>query len=212
MLTTIPFSGFYCTLHESALDDAVEQMFSDKATGCTVYRGLADRAQWDCDWGLVMRDYAEEYAGQFADHFGIRMSFESMTSPKEYNFTTDRIFCHIPLDECTRLLSATPRDLLDKVAAEMFTSRDGFMSFYSPDISTWGDLSEWDYNQIGCLITAYVRHEEPDFDQYAEYALMEDAQCNGYFDSWISSNTPTVDRLYKVYDYLEQRSERHAYE
>lgn len=48
MITTIPFSGFYCTLHESALDDAVEQMFS--TDGCVVNHGLVDRAQFECEW------------------------------------------------------------------------------------------------------------------------------------------------------------------
>lgn len=208
MLTTIPFSGFYCTLHESALDQTLEQMFSDRDTGCNVYSGLVDRAQWECHWGDVMRKYAEDYAGRFADELGIKMAFESMTSPKEYNFTTDRIFCHIPLDECKRLLAETPSDTLDKVVADTFTSRDGFISFYQPEVAAWGDISEWDYNQIGALVDAYVQHINPDFDQYAEYALMEDAMCNGHIDQWICENTPDIGRLHRVFDYLETRAER----
>ena len=99
-------------------------------------------------------------------------------------------------------------DTLEATARDMFTSRDGFSSFYSPDVSEWGDVSEWDHNQIGCLIAAYVAQQNPDFDQYAEFDLMESARCNSGFDSWIGTNTPTIDRLYKVYDYLEQRAER----
>ena len=208
MLTTIPFSGFYCSLHESALDDAVEQMFSDRATGCTVYRGLADRAQGACDWREVMKAYAAEYAEQFSREFDIPLEFDSLESPRFYNFTTDRIFCRVPLEVCTRLFLEVDDDTLEATARDMFTSRDGFSSFYSPDVSEWGDVSEWDHNQIECLIAAYVAQQNPDFDQYAEFDLMESARCNSGFDSWIGTNTPTIDRLYKVYDYLEQRAER----
>lgn len=210
MITSIPFSGFYCTLHEDSLDRAVEQMFSDRDTGCNPYTGLIDRAQWDCRWHGVMQDYAKEYAEQFAREFGIEMAFESMQSPKFYNFTTDRIFCTIDEAEVNRLLKDTPEDVLTKTAAEMFTSRDGFSSFYSPDVSEWGEIDRWDHNQIGCLVAAYVNSKEPDFDQYAEYRLMEDAECNGDVWEWISTNTPSIERLYKVFNYLEGRAERKA--
>lgn len=210
MLTTIPFSGFYCTMHEDALDRAVEQMFSDRDTGCHPYTGLIDRAQWDCKWSGVMQDYAKEYAEQFAREFGIDMTFDSMESPKFYNFTTDRVFCAISESEVARLLKETPADVLKKTAADMFTSRDGFSSFYSPDVSDWGWTNEWDHNQVGCLVAAFVSSIRPDFDQYAELSLMEDAECNGYIWNWIDENTPTIDRLYKVFNYLELRAERNG--
>lgn len=206
MITTIPFSGFYCTLHESALDDAVEQMFS--TDGCVVNHGLVDRAQFECEWRDVMKAYAKEYAEQFSREFNIPLEFESMESPKYYNFTTDRIFCRVPLEVCIRLESELPDNALADQAREMFTSRDGFTSFYSPDVDKWGDIAEWDHNQIGCLIEAYVLHQNPDFDQYAEYALMESAQCNGKVWNWIDDSTPNMGRLHKVFSYLEQRAER----
>jgi hypothetical protein len=206
MITTIPFSGFYCTLHESALDDAIEQMFS--TDGCVVNNGLADRAQFECSWGDVRKAYAKEYAEQFSREFDIPLEFDSMESPKYYNFTTDRIFCRVPLEVCIRLESELPDNALADQARDMFTSRDGFSSFYSPDIDEWGDIAEWDHNQIGCLIEAYVLHQNPDFDQYAEYALMDDAQCNGVVWNWIDESTPNMGRLHKVFNYLEQRAKR----
>jgi hypothetical protein len=209
MLTTIPFSGFYYTLHDSALDDAVDSMFQHD-DGCTNH-ALAGRVHWDCKWGDVMRDYAEEYAGRFADEFGIKLTFDSMESPKEYNFTTDRIFCHIALDEAIRLLEETPEDVLCQLAKDTFTSRDGFISFYSPVAEEWGDISEWDHNQLGVLIQAHVNSKTDcgdGFDQWAEYRLMEDAMCNGLLNNAISEHTPTIDRLYKVWDYLNQREQR----
>lgn len=208
MITTIPFSGFYYSIHEDSLDRAVEQMFSDRDTGCNPYTGLIDRAHCECRWHGVMQDYAKEYAEQFAREFAIDLTFESMESPKFYNFTTDRIFCTISEGEARRLLDAVPEDDFAKAARDTFTSRDGFSSFYSPDPDDWGDLETWDHNQLGCLVAAYVETIEPEFDQYREYALMEDAECNGELWDWISTNTPTIDRLYKVFNYLEQRAER----
>jgi hypothetical protein len=206
MITTIPFSGFYCTLHDSALDDAIEQMFS--TDGCVVNNGLVDRAQFECEWGDVRQAYAKEYAEQFSREFNIDLTFESMESPKYYNFTTDRIFCNISESELNRVFDETPEDVLERVAADMFTSRDGFSSFYPNDPCEWGTIDRWDHNQIGCLIAAYVESQNPDFDQYAEYALMEDAQCNGKVWNWIDENTPNMGRLHKVFSYLEQRAER----
>lgn len=208
MLTTIPFSGFYCSLHESALDNALEQMFLDRASGCYAYNGLIDRAQNACNWQDVMREYAKEYAEQFSREFNIPLEFNSLESPRFYNFTTDRIFCRVPLEVCTRLESELPDNALADQAREMFTSRDGFTSFYSADIDEWGDIAEWDHNQIGCLIAAYIAHVDPDFDGHTEYALMEDAQCNGNVWGWIEESTPSISRLYKVWNYLNDRAER----
>ena len=107
-------------------------------------------------------------------------------SPREYNFTTDRIFIKLPAKEIRRIHKATEPEVLAEVAAEEFTSRSGFISFYSPDVESWGPLKTWDHNQRYCLLTAYARQEEPGF---AEASLVEDYNCNGDIDNWLL-NTP----------------------
>lgn len=100
------------------------------------------------------------------------MQFESLHSPKFYNFQTDIIFAHISTDEIKRIYSLVNKDDFEEVAKEWFTSCPGFISFYSPNIETWGDIETWDHNQLGALLTAYVGEIE-------EHHLMEGFWCNG---------------------------------
>jgi hypothetical protein len=211
MLSVIPFSGFYYIAHDDALDRALEQCFS--ADSGDPYPGLVSRAFDLVQWDKVKARYAAEYAEAFAKEFGIvGAEFESMTSPRFYNFETDRVFMLIPLGEVARMHSETPRETLAQVAAEMFTSRSGFISFYSPDVSDWGDLCEWDHNQVYALVSAFVLHRRDgeEFDQWAELALVEDLSSNGNLDNWLfeHADTAAMNRLGRVCDYLRQREDR----
>lgn len=209
MLTIIPFSGFYNSLHDAQINDALRMSFADRATGCETNEGLLNRFYDRADFGIVYEKYARAYAGAFADKFHIELEFDSLSSPREYNFKTDRIFCTIDESEVRRILSLTPIGTLRTVAEEWFKSRSGFISFYSPDIADWGDVSEWDHNQIGALISAYVKHSSNDeFDGYAEVDLMEKVSCNGYLENWLYECNPDAARLYRIRDYLQDRAER----
>lgn len=207
----LPFSGFYESLHDSEVGETINRMFSDRATGCNVYAGLVSRCNDACDFREVFTAYAGDYAKSFADEFAIpSLVFERLDSPREYNFETDRIFCKVSLDDMRAILAKVPREELDRVAADMFTSRDGFSSFYSPDVSTWGDLAGWDCNQCAALVKAWADSEQSSgpFDQWEEFNLMESATSNGRIEEWVGNATPGITRLYKIYDYLEARSER----
>lgn len=206
-IAQIPFSGFYHSLHDMALDDALDMAVSDSSGEPNA--DLHERAFDAIDWGHAHSEYAKAYAENFLSEFGIRGAFESMHSPREYNFTTDRIFITLADDELQRVYDATPAETLASCAREMFTSRDGFASFYSPDVDDWGDLDEWDHNQIFCLINAYVldKRQGEEFDSDAEYSLMEANRDNGYIDGWLDKNPEAV-RIFNIASYLRQREER----
>ena len=207
MLTTIPFSGFYYSLHDSALDSAIESIFSNDSGDARpeIMRRVFDAA----DWRMVQAKYAAYYAAAFAAEFKLPLQFESMESPKEYNFSTDIVFCTISAETAALLFDTCDKALLDKIARETFTSRDGFASFYDPDFTEWGDILTWDRNQLGALIRAHVTEQNPDFDQWAEFDLMENAQCNGHLDTWIfESNPNALNRLAGINSYLNKREGR----
>lgn len=210
MLTVIPFSGFYHSIHDEEVDSALESMFQDSSGNAN--DALTMRA-FDCvDWQLAQTAYAKHYAGGFADEFEIEgLTFESLNSPREYNFTTDRIFVNIPRQAWARIIRKTSRDYLEKTAREMFTSRSGFISFYSNDWKAWGAFSTWDHNQRFAMISAYVLtcRDGEEFDQWAEFHLMESARNNGEIENFLSSSATTdIHRLWKVGDYLREREER----
>ena len=209
MLTTVPFSGFYESLHDSQIDDCLEQMFTNDQ-GDAAYPGLQERLIHDCRFKQVHTEYAKDYVEAFAREFKlVTLKWESMKSPREYNFETDRLFATISRDEVRRLKREVDPVELQRVATANLTSYSGFHSWYSPDVSTWGPLDQWDHNLVGLLLQAHANEQRGSgFDSWAEYALMEDVNSNGDLDSWVCDATPSIDRLYKVYNYLEARALR----
>lgn len=209
-LACIPFSGFYNSIHDGNLDDALSQSFSDE-NGNT-YDGLVSRAFDLINWQAAQQAYSKGYAENFGQAFNIKgLIFDELNSPREYNFTTDRVFVKLPLSEVFRIKRETPRAMLEAQAREMFTSCSGFISHYSPDVSSWGAVSTWDHNQLLALISAYVLHmrDGKEFDQWAEHDLMSDDQCNGQFDNWLFEKVDDkIKRLWDVSDYLRQRQQR----
>jgi len=210
-LVTLPFSGFYNSLHDSEIDSTIEQMFSDRDTGCERNEGLESALFVKCDFRQVHENYARAYAEAFGQEFEVAgLKFESMSSPKYYNFETDRIFATVTKKELARIYRKVSRADLAALVAEKFTSRSGFISFYPADLAEWGPVNTWDHNQYGTLLEALARQESRtgEFDQYAEHSLCEDFRGNGHLDSWIAEATPGIERLYKVHDYLETRAAR----
>jgi len=200
----IPFAGFYGSHHDAELDYTAERMLADES-GEPV-RGLTDRLTYSCDWRAVHTEYAKRFAEEYCEAVGIAgAAFESMSSPREYNFTTDRIFIKLPLEEAQRMLREVSRETMHTVAGERHLSRSGFISFYSANWQTWGEVYKWDHNQLQTLIEAYARDMADEVD---ELYLMSSASENGQLESWIESNTPDITRLYRVHDYLRTRETR----
>lgn len=213
----IPFSGFYSTWHDSEFDQTLEYMFDPEGSGEAYAGKLAVRFFDTVDWRAAQTDYAKDYAESFAGALGVSCEWEEMISPREYNFTTDRLFAKFDADALRSWLARDDiRTELDLVAADMFTSRSGFISYYSPDVDSWGaDVSKWDYNQRGALLRAaanIIIADGEDFGQEHEFDLMEDARCNGAIDGYIWSNTTDGakmgNRCDKIARYLASREAR----
>ena len=206
MLTTIPFSGFYESLHSSAIDDSINQEFSDDQG---IENAELSYRAWDSmQFGDVRNEYAKEYAKIFGHEFGIKsLSFESMTSPREYNFTTDRIFCNIDYAELCGIIKTFDFKAFASFVRERFTSRDGFISFYPAELSEWGKVETWDHNQCGTALEFYAIQESGgEFDQWQEYAIMENSLCNGFMQELIWKYCPEMPRLNRVFEYLVKRA------
>ena len=205
-LTTIPFSGFYESLHDSALDDALNDIFSDD-------RGIENdelvyRAWASADWPIIHQEYAKEYAGNFAHELGIKtLEFESISSPREYNFSTDRIFCHIDYAELCSIVKTFNMAEFSAFVRDRFTSRDGFISFYPAELTEWGKIETWDHNQCGTALEFYATQESGgEFDSFKEVEIMESSQCNGFLQEIIWKNFPIIPRLYRIFEYLQKRA------
>ena len=165
MQATIPFHGFYNSIHDAAFDVALveSETYFD-----------------DVDWRKAFHGYAAEFAKQFLHEINIQGQFDRLESPREYNFTTDRIFVDIPADEVRRMLAMVDPETLSRVAAERHTSRPGFFSYYSPRVESWGPVDDWDCNQVGTLVLAYAGED-------LDWTIAETLECNGIVDDLIQA-------------------------
>jgi hypothetical protein len=146
------FPGFYNSILDHWMDSEIEQEAeaAGKDTGEMMdsYDAHEAMAQMTAAW-----------VEQFAKTTGIRLRFEELNSPREYNFTTDRAFALVPLSEVHRIEPARHTEHFAKVLREWFKSGDGFISFYDsePDGECWQKpVEEWDHNQLSALVAAYV--------------------------------------------------------
>lgn len=208
LLTTIPFSGFYESIHSSNLDYELESLFQNDNGESN--SGLEYRAHNSMNWRAAHEEYAKEYAEQFAHEFKIEgLEFESLESPRFYNFVTDRIFCKIDYKTLCTIMAGFDLAAFADYVREKFTSRDGFSSFYSNDLATWGSVSSWDHNQCGSVLEFYAMQENGgDYDEWGENSTCESMICNGNLSEILWKNCQIMPRLYKVREYLEARASR----
>lgn len=170
----IPFSGFYESMwsglidramemaaendHQRQTEDAIpeelrleETVFHEKLFDAMDYRD-AERA--------LAADYVDELNRRLESELGLKLhlKFKLMSSPREYNFETDRLFSDISLAAAKRLFAFSRKlDDHEKLKAKIrrrFTSRDGFHSHYSNDFEVWKakPLADWDHNELGTLL------------------------------------------------------------
>lgn len=202
MLTKIPFSGFYNSIHDDALTQAVSDLSADDH-GDPQIEDLYDHV----NWGKLCIDYSKLYLAEFNDYFAdktgikLRARFDELSSPREYNFTTDRIFANISQRTVLKLWKAVDKKRFAAAVKDQFTSYDGFISFYSPYAANWGDVRTWDHNQVWKLLETVLLQSA---DENWEYEVYENIEfCNTY-DSLTPEGKRMLDELWK-----KQRAERY---
>lgn len=204
-LTVIPFAGFYESIF-SELAESSLSFITDSADNLTKDEcgELATLVYGVQDFSALRHDIAKAYAESFSEWFkeetgfDLGLQFESMTSPREYNFQTDRIFCFIDPAKVKELYrKETDKDIFAALIKERFTSRDGFASFYSNDLVQWlieGKPESWDHNQVETLILAKMRQHGIEADSLYGFdsplfERLQDLQGNGRFDCLSSEYT-----------------------
>ena len=173
--STIPFCGFYNSVAESLIDHEIESLFDIDGSGeCEVPNDFWLSHDSSATCKAFAKIYVESYQEWLKDEFDldIELSFKLLDSPRECNFATDRIFVTLSDSDLAKLASAAvEHGDLRKEVKERFESRSGFISHYSSDVSDWGKVETWDYNQIGTLFECLG---EPDY-----FEIMENACGNG---------------------------------
>lgn len=177
----LDFPGFYESILSAALDDA-ERMEAEhiaenhpELDETAICDALYQHSDYSKGFNAIARANVD-YLNHVLEDTGIELAFDSMESPREYNFTTDALF--VTINDPVKLYADTNTASLNAVIKERFTSGPGFHSFYSNDPDAWRakPLDEWDHNELGALLTAYLRQqaEEKDLDQYDMLEYMQE--------------------------------------
>tara|TARA_B000000557_G_C20753365_1_gene434002 strand:+ start:453 stop:1133 length:681 start_codon:yes stop_codon:yes gene_type:complete len=180
--STIPFDGFYNSYISSDIEHQIGQQIEWDSD---IYDLNEDEQQilWD-NYLSVNRSYfynqiAEHYSDLYIDAlnerlegFTLKATYKFFTSPKEYNFETDRIFIEIEENHCIEFIEHIVKNYkkeLEKKIQDRFTSRSGFNSFYKNSLNLWTqDYSKWDHNQIGTCFELF------DFDELNFYESLSE--------------------------------------
>lgn len=217
----IPFCGFYESYLSYEMNSILEREIEytlerEREDGLREYERLDDSTYAQIfDRNITNHIWERCIANQWVEYFEsylsdivetkISFTFAELTSPREYNFETDRIFATMTLKDAAKLFAKAKADSFADLAAcikERFTSRDGFISFYSNDLDDWlaKPLSQWDSNELGTLVLSFLKNERD-----IEFNIFESLTENGAFYEglWSAINNDQFEK-----DILEARQEK----
>ena len=172
--STIPFDGFYNSYISSDIEHQIGQQIE---WDTDIYDLNEDEQQilWDnylsvnrsSFYNQIAEHYTELYIDALNERlegFRLNAKFKLLTSPREYNFETDRIFIDIEKDHAIDFIKYIIKNYkkeLEEKIKQRFTSRDGFWSHYKNGLDLWTqDYSEWDCNMIGTCFELFDLEEE----------------------------------------------------
>lgn len=168
----LDFPGFYESALSDGLDHAENMMIEglienhglDFEPGDSkLYEACMDASTYAIGFNLIAKANVD-WLNHVLDGTGIVLAYESMESPREYNFSTDALY--VTVNDPKLLASLVDPAKFEGVIKEHFTSRSGFHSFYSNDIEVWRakPYADWDHNELGTLLTTYLRQVADDKD------------------------------------------------
>ena len=180
--STIPFDGFYNSYISSDIEHQIGQQIE---WDTDIYDLNEDEQQILEDnylsvnrssfYNEIAKHYTDLYIdalNETLEGFRLNAKFKLLTSPREYNFETDRIFIDIEKDHAIDFIKYIIKNYkkeLEEKIKQRFTSRDGFWSHYKNGLDLWTqDYSEWDCNMIGTCFELF------DFDELHFYESLSE--------------------------------------
>ena len=178
--STIPFDGFYNSFISADIEHQIGQQI-EWNTDVYDLNVNEEKILWESYlsvnrsyfYNQIAKDYTNFYIDDlnaklnyaYPDHrFTLNAKFSFLTSPREYNFETDRIFIDIEKDHAIDfikyIIKHYKKELEEKIK-QRFTSRSGYWSYYKNTLDSWTqDYSEWDCNMIGTCFELFDLEEE----------------------------------------------------
>lgn len=199
----IPFCGFYESEASAMIDDELESVFDYSDGGGR--SNIPDAVYYKADYKKaeieLVKAYVEAFEAQYEAETGILLGleFDEMTSPREYNFSTDRVFCKLPMESVELLFKESEKDSHKELAKEIkehCTSYSGFISFYSNNLADWLEkpIVDWDHNELKILLQAVLNihycEENNGYGHFSIYELLDQWRGNGGLSNAVWSMLP----------------------
>ena len=161
--TTINFGGFYNSIHDDNIERACESFYSDDNGNCN-WDIILDKVDFKKLRGVYIDLYCDLFSNWLKENYNLAIKFKniSLSSPREYNFETDKILCDITQVENETLIKtmkAKP-EFLDWLK-DRVKSKSGFISFYDFD-EVMNDKNE--IFSVYALEYLASEYESTDFD------------------------------------------------
>lgn len=148
------FSGFYGSHWDEPCFDGEDEIF-DLPEG---------RELWEfVDWQMYHKHIAKGMCNKvetLLNEFVYAIHFDSVVSPRFYNFENDSINCDIEIyrDKIEKYVSEN-KEAFDKYIRDRYTSRDGFISYYENDGDQFLDGWHDDSHKVGAVLQFICENE-----------------------------------------------------
>jgi len=165
----LPFSGFYESIWTSEVNNRIEQdaewleEHDDRFKGMELSEitdAICDQVDFRNAYAAIARGYAIHYGEWVRIELGLSVSefgweFDSLDSPREYNFRTDELFVRTTPEVIERIFSQTSPDKLEKEIKAYNTC----IKVYYRDTYKYTEVSaaNWDSQQLHVLLWAWMK-------------------------------------------------------
>ena len=136
-LVKIPFSGFYNSIHDSVIDSALEhesECYTDSDKANDIILDALNVNHYDKIREALSKVFVEGVNDLFWYEYDINLDlkFDSLKSPRFYNYSTDEIYCYVDNDKINELVALldNENDFIE-VLKDKYQSCDGFIVFDS---------------------------------------------------------------------------------
>lgn len=182
------FNGFYNTIFDGAdsfidyetslCEDEFKEYYEELYKGGVSYEFFQENFYDFCDFKRAYKE-ASIYlcdALKDIDCSGIidSIEFESLQSPRYYNFSNDSINCEITFN--TELLQKYLDENLEEFELFIrgrYTSCSGFHSNYSNDVNDWLDVNEFGAHKVGSVLEFVIYNDQGDMYRAIEALYYE---------------------------------------
>jgi hypothetical protein len=166
MSVVFPFAGLYETYHSDRMYDEIADILFGK-----MWEEVKEKDEIDKVFNYAIEHradlaYCRQYVDSVCKQYGLTsVGFDEMTSPKDYNFATDRIFVTMDKAEMAEIIASLDMEKLRTRVKKKHSSRSGFWSWVESDLVKW-KLEELDHNQAETVLEEFFEENYIGLDHW----------------------------------------------